>query len=128
MNVVLILSVSVFVFMLLYFASQMPHENEVQDGLKIFLILFAVALSIYIPKAAMDAQTTCDWLPSNSTTVGNTTSYQYTTYCYTETASTPTSFYKAVMWFVRIFWGIILIAMLVEMVKYFGKLTGGKNV
>lgn len=87
--------------LLLYFANTLNKENHF---LLVLLTLFVVlGVFILIPKAILDNQNDCEIVIQNATVIDNTTTYDYSEFCTTNTAQTPLIFYRLMLWFSRVF-------------------------
>lgn len=98
----LIVAIVGLCLVLLYIANTINAEEHAL--LKIFFIIIIVILCVLIGKSALDSENKCVQVVANETLVGNTTSYEYSTFCYTQTTtSTANIFYKGILFIVGIF-------------------------
>jgi hypothetical protein len=70
--------------------------------LQILFLGFIVFIMVLVGKASFDEKDHCNWLVSNSTTSGLTTSYDYVYSCSENTNSTHQTFYTLTVWIMRI--------------------------
>lgn len=102
-----IIGVGVAAFLLFFFAFQIDEEKHFL--LRLLVIFFALGLLIIIPKVLIDAQHICEVVVANSTDVSmDVRSYEYTSYCFDRTESTPQIFLKTIMWFYRLFMAYVI--------------------
>lgn len=102
----LIIGLGIAIFLLSYFAINLPDEHIL---LKLLMYSVILALLILIPKTIMDTNEfqVCDNVINSTLTDGNLTSYSYAQVCYTEfinNSKTNTIFFKAIVWFNWVFW------------------------
>lgn len=123
----LISGVAVVVVILLLVAQFVIPRREDGNGywdmLRLFVVLFSLTLLLIIPKSTIDELTVCEVVPSNSTTVAGVTYYNFTDYCYERVEQSPHTFYRATLWFVRVFWAVVLIYLVIETVMFIGRLA-----
>ena len=98
-GLVMLLSLFFLAVLLLFFAFKLDDEHTI---LKLICIFFAFFVVLLIPKTALDYSGDCILTVSNSTTVGDTTTYQYESNCYANTHATQTTAYTTMLWFLRI--------------------------
>lgn len=101
MGLELIIGIGICAFLLLYFAFQWDKKEHYL--LQLLTAFFFIFILLLIPKAAIDEKDTCQIVVANETIMGNTTSYDYTNYCIENVRTTSATFYKAIMWFIRVF-------------------------
>lgn len=102
-----IVALCVIVLFLLYTFS--TQESAFLIPMQILGLAFFLSLVILVPKVAVDNKDYCSLAVANSTVVGSTTSYEYTRVCITNTNTTSTTFYKMVLWGIRIFSVMLII-------------------
>ena len=100
---VLAIGIIVLIFIVLSFALDKEHYL-----LKLFFLLSALTLIIFIPKSVLDDE--CYPVVINATVVGDTTTYDYGTECIQNTtSSTQGDLFKQYTWIYRVIWIYILI-------------------
>ena len=97
----LIIGIGICAFLVVYFAFAWDRKEHYL--LQLLASFFFIFLLILIPKVAIDSKDTCEIVIANETTIGNTTSYEHDYFCETNARTTTTTFYKVVMWFMRLF-------------------------
>lgn len=90
------------VLLILLFFKLGEREDEKHFVLQMFFLAFIVFVMVLIGKTAIDYKDDCDWHMSNSTVVGNITSYDYVYECNVNTNSTSSTFYDMTVWIMRI--------------------------
>lgn len=89
-------------FLMLYFGFNL--EGEKHYLLRLITVFFALGLLLVIPSLLVESTSNvCDSVVHNSTLVGDTITYEYTSYCYEVTLGSPSTFLKATLWFYRVF-------------------------
>jgi len=88
------IGIGIFSFLLLYFTSQLEEEHTF---LKLITVFFAVGILILIPKIYIEPQ--CYSVVANETEIGNVTSYEYTSHCFSDHTESGVTFLKATTWF-----------------------------
>lgn len=113
----MVIGVGIIMFALLYFAFQFREDKGLHIlALKIFLIGFALAIGLLIPKTFMDSA--CYPVVNETIRVGNNFQYTYDTFCtdLPETDS-PTIFFKAYYFMLRM--GGFLIFLILNWILWF---------
>lgn len=93
-------------FMLFFFSSQLEDKHGL---LKLLSLFFTLAMLILIPATLLNAQTVCETVVNTTTVNGNSTTYDYTNYCYENENNTNGLFYNAILWFYRLFIAYVFI-------------------
>ena len=88
--------------------------------LQLLLLFFILGVVVLLGKVGLDYKNPCAWLVANDTTLGNTTSYQYTYQCGTETNTTANTFYNLTVWIMRIVATYTCLYFLWELLVFFG--------
>lgn len=86
--------------------------------LKYLFIMGILLAGYFIPGVLLDARTQCDVVVSNSTVVVNTTSYSYTSFCYTTSTNTPDTFYQVFAWIYYFMLAYFIIKLFYEFYQY----------
>jgi len=81
MSLTAIVGIAVISAVFLFIAFKLDEEHGL---LRFAFILFAMGLLFFIPASVLHSQTSCEPVISTTELVGNTTTYDYTTYCYEE--------------------------------------------
>jgi len=102
MTLTLIIGLSLVAFLLLYFAFNLNAEGG-HFLLKLLLVFFFFAVLMLIPKATLDAKTSCEFVVANVTVSAPTDLYEYTQQCYTTTTTTERTFLNTILWLTRLF-------------------------
>lgn len=112
MSLVLIVGLVGVAFLFLYFAFQLSKDEYGEDQhffLKLLLIfLFFITIQL-VPKAALDARTTCTPVVSATLNDAPYTNYTYTEQCVVTSNNTEVSFLRIAQWSFRIFGLYILV-------------------
>ena len=103
--IVMIIGLSV-TCIILWLISQSLDRS--QDILKLFIIMSIFALMLLMPKVFSDSSTICETVVSNSTYVGNFTSYEYKSFCFVQDTGTSKTFMNIIFWSYRIFIAYII--------------------
>lgn len=101
--------------------------REEHNLMRFFILLLLVTLGFLVSKTFFDARTTCETVVANSTTVSNiTTSYEYTSFCFTTTTSTPGTFYTIMMWAYYIIIAYVVVWVFINIITSLGDLRSRK--
>ena len=123
---IILLGTGIVAFLLLYLFVNLEKE---QYPFKLLILFFFFGLLIIIGQTVNNETNYCNWNVINSTTSGDTTSYNMDYVCSTNDTSTSISLYKTILWFTRI--TAILLFFYLLFYKYFIKLSdrilGGGN-
>ena len=95
-----IIGLGLATFLLFFFISQLEEEHGI---LKLLGLFFVLALLLLFPKTVLDAQTVCEPVINTTSVNANTTTYTYKDFCFTQEKDTNTTFFKAILWFYRLF-------------------------
>lgn len=106
-----IAGVSVVMAFLLYLSFKI--ETDKHRVLQLAFLIFAFLCLLLVPKFVNDSFTICDTVVANSTYAGNTTSYEYTNYCYDRTENTSSSFMRLVWWLFYIFSAYLIVFLVI---------------
>lgn len=98
-GIVLLLSIFFVVTIFLFFSFKLEKEHIF---LKLFCLFFAFWLLLLVPKTAIDYSGDCIITATNSTMIGNTTSYIYESRCYANPHTTQTTLYEALLFFLKL--------------------------
>lgn len=101
-----IIGIGLASFLLFFFSSQLEDKHGL---LKLLSLFFVLAFLILIPKTLIDNQEACEAVVNTTTVNGSVTTYTYSDYCVTDNNTTDTTFYKAVLWFYRLFMAYVII-------------------
>lgn len=85
---ILPITIGIFVFALLIIAFKLEDKHTV---FKFFSLFFAIIGLVIVAKAGIDSKNVCSIEINNSVVSGNTTSYTYSNYCFTDTTYQKTS-------------------------------------
>ena len=105
-GIIVLLSIFFVIILLLFFSFKLEKEHIF---LKLFCLIFAFWILLLVPKVAIDYSGDCIITATNSTTLGNTTSYVYESRCYASPHTTTTTLYEALLFFLKaliIYFGI----------------------
>lgn len=92
------------------------REEEV-PFLRFFLIMLMLTMTLLVSKTLWDARTECDTVVANATILSNvSTGYEYTTYCFTTSTSTPGTFQTIIMWSFYIIIGFVILWLIIKAV------------
>ena len=106
-----IVGIGIFCFLLLYIAFNL-EKNHV--WFKIFTVLFVIVFLALVPKVLVDEEDYCGFVVTNSTMLGNTTSFQYGHQCVPNTYQSTSLFFKGWAFFL----GFTMVYILVFLVWY----------
>ena len=118
MSMTLIVGAGVISFLLLYLAHSMNEKEHFAWRLIAYSI--TILLFIIIAKGSIDSTTTCENLLNNTVVnaTTNTTTYEYSQMCYSNTDSTtPVTFYRLIMGVITLYFGYIFIFFIWKLFK-----------
>jgi len=106
----IVLGVGVCSFLLFYLSNNFGDgENDLgRQVLKLFSVGFGVILLLVIPQTLLISDV-CETVVQNSTVSGDTTTYEYSEFCYEEKNDSVTGFYKTIVVFFRVFVIVLLL-------------------
>ena len=113
--------------LVLLFAKFGSNEEEKHPFLQLILLFFIVGGLLLLGKAGLDHKENCEWLNTNSTVTGNTTSYNYSYTCSSLNKNTANVFYESMTWFLRILAIYVFLYFMWEILKFFNLIGGGKG-
>jgi uncharacterized protein with PQ loop repeat len=126
------LNIGIVAFLLLsfiYFTSLINIGGENKNEhvfLRLFLVFVFMSLLLLIANGTRSNKNYCDFVVNNQTVANATTSYTYRYECIENTANTANTFYWAILWLNRIFWGYIFVYATYKALKYWPWLNKGK--
>jgi len=91
-------------------------DKEKHPVLAFLALAFFILSLVLIPRTVLDDNNNCDIVIANSSVTGNSTHYnttfQYSYFCNAVTKTTASTFFKTVMWFIRLFFVYALVYMI----------------
>lgn len=101
-----VVGLGIVCFLLIYFAFQLDKREHFL--LQLLVVFFFLTLILLIPKALLDnkdkCQTVVSWKNESIISANEThVAYNYTEFCVTNERNTHFIFYRAIIWFLRIF-------------------------
>ena len=102
MGSMVVIGVGITVFLLMFFSTIVDKEKH--KHIRTFFLLVSLPLLFLIPASLTLDKEVCEVVLDNSTVVSNTTSYDYSTYCYSNEDGSKT--------FIRAF-SIILVVFMI---------------
>jgi len=105
-NITLLLGIGIFAVICIYMFFKLSEQTK-ETGRSHFilqlLILFFVLISlVLIGKVGLDDSNMCEFVITDSTLIANTTTYNHTYLCETNTNTTSETFYQTTLWFFRL--------------------------
>jgi len=107
-------------------------SQEIDGGsrypLQVVVFFFLLGIILLIGKVSVDYKDNCEWLLNNTVIVGNTTNYNHTYQCNTNTNGSQSIFYTITLWIFRITSAYLFFTFAFEAINYFAwrKKGGGK--
>lgn len=94
------------------------NVKEEHEYLRFFLLLLLLTMSsLLLPQALWESKTTCEAVVNNSTVNASTTTYAYTSFCFTNSARSPGTIYTIFIWSYYLIMGCIILWMIVNAAK-----------